>query len=132
MADITGVVRLTANSKEYRMFFGTTALAALCAKYGKNFLAELEGAIEAGGAGLDFGIVVDIYREALQRFHVDDLVADPYLPDDLFVQNADGMSQMMAAAFPDADGGQGNAQKVRKTRKPSTSPRGSRNTSARG
>lgn len=100
------------------LYLGFTALEVIVAKYGKHFLDDLQEP-----DGLPIGLVLDLVREGLKRYHADDLLADPYLADDVIAQCSGVLEAMIASAFPDVEPAPGNRKAARKVRG-STSPRG--------
>jgi hypothetical protein len=102
MADPRGLVEVSANGKTYKLWLGMSVLADLQGKHGADVFEKLN---PPAGASLnwvpDLGIIVDMFRGALERFHADDLADNPYLPDDIIAENATAFGDVMAAAFPE-------------------------------
>lgn len=113
MANIRGAITvqisaLDGGRKELTLFFGMSAIEAVSEKHGAGFLDSL-----SDESSVPVGIVLDILRESLKRFHADDLSDDPYLVDDLIAQNGNALGELLSAAFPDAKATVGNARKAR-------------------
>jgi hypothetical protein len=96
--------------KNLTLFFGMSAIEAISEKHGDSFLDSL-----SGESSVPFGIVLDIFRESLKRFHAAELSEDPYLVDDLIAQDGRALEKLLDAAFPDlkAKAAVGNGRKAR-------------------
>lgn len=108
-----GSMKIEAGGKEYTLFVGMSVLADLQAKHGQDVLEKLEPPEGAGQAWMpDLSIVTDLFMGALQRYHAD--VADRWLVDDIIAENADALSGLMKASFPDPKAQPGNGKRPKR------------------
>lgn len=106
--DPTGVLRLQADGKEYRLHMGTSVLAALQGLHGAAVMTALAPPEGAGDGWLpDMQVVHDLFRLSLERYHGE---VDRWTVDDLIAQNSGAIARLLGASMPDApEGAAGNA-----------------------
>lgn len=110
MKNPTGLLIVTSQDKEYKLWLGMSVLAKLQAKHGRDCLNQLEISDESGEASPpDIAVIMDIILFSLSRYHKD---ADEYTADEIFSDNRDVISELLACAFPDAEVKDENAGKL--------------------
>lgn len=103
MTDPRGALKVTAGGNEYTLWLGMSVLADLQDKHGNDVLNQVDAPADAGANWLPpLRIVVDLLLGALQRYHPD---ADKYTVDEIMADAPDVFERLMAAAFPDPQGG---------------------------
>ena len=114
MTDPRGSFKVAASGKTYTLWGGMSVFAALQAKYGNDVLAQLDPPEGAEPNWIpNLGIVVDLVVGTLERFHADE--ANRFTADEIIAENgaADLLPQLLAAAFPDADAGNGKPKRAK-------------------
>lgn len=106
MANPTGELKVTAGGKEYRLHLGMSALAEIQERFGAEFEAILVPS-EAGKLP-SFRVMHAIILAALQRYHGD--AADRWLADDIMAENQDALADLLVAAFPNPEAGDGGGK----------------------
>ena len=116
MANSTGMLTVTVDGKDYRLWLGFSGLANLQEKHGSEFISRLDAPDDAPEGWLpDFAILRDMLLEALERFHADE--ADRWLVDEIWAASPDVVGKLLAASFPDqvqSGGASGNAKRTAK------------------
>lgn len=102
-----GELAVTAGGKKYRLHLGMSVLADLQEEWGDKLDAILSPSDD--GKLPDLRVVHAIFFAALQRYHADE--ADRWLVDDIIAENQNAWADLLAAAFPDPEEGDGKPGK---------------------
>ncbi|WP_370267420.1 hypothetical protein [Nioella sp.] len=126
--NLTGHVEALVGGSVFTLFFGFRGMEEMKARHGKGWIHALEQAHRTGDVeAIDFTLLLDLIELSLRRHHAADLAADPYLPDDILLQDSAALPRILEATFGAEESDPGNrpaATSSKRARKATTSPRG--------